>query len=109
VRLLLIADTHVPTRARDLPARVWDEVAKADVVVHAGDWIALELLDELESRSARLIACWGYNDEDRVAPAESGLADGSPQATVLQLPDRERRQRGTDGRRAPSRRQLEGK
>jgi putative phosphoesterase len=62
VRLLLIADTHVPPRARDLPARVWDEVANADVVVHAGDWIALELVDELESRSARLVACWGNND-----------------------------------------------
>ena len=32
VRLLLIADTHIPKRARDLPAQVWDEVAKADVV-----------------------------------------------------------------------------
>jgi uncharacterized protein len=62
MRLLVIADTHVPTRARDLPARVWDEVANADVVLHAGDWVALELLDELESRSARLIACWGNND-----------------------------------------------
>jgi putative phosphoesterase len=62
VRLLLIADTHVPTRARDLPAPVWEEVAKADVVIHAGDWIALELLDELESRAARLVACWGNND-----------------------------------------------
>ncbi len=62
MRLLLIADTHVPSRARDLPARVWDEVTRADVVVHAGDWIALELLDELESRSARLVACWGNND-----------------------------------------------
>ena len=58
----MIADTHVPSRARDLPSRVWDEVAEADVVVHAGDWIALELLDELESRSARLVACWGNND-----------------------------------------------
>jgi putative phosphoesterase len=62
VRLLLIADTHVPARARDLPARVWEEVATADVVIHAGDWMALELLDELESRSARLVACWGNND-----------------------------------------------
>ena len=62
MRLLLIADTHVPSRARDLPARVWDEVAEADVVIHAGDWITLELLDELESRSARLVACWGNND-----------------------------------------------
>ena len=58
----MIADTHVPLRARDLPAQVWDEVTKADVVLHAGDWVALELLDELESRSARLVACWGNND-----------------------------------------------
>lgn len=62
VRLLLISDTHVPNRARDLPAGVWDEVDAADVVVHAGDWVTTELLDELDSRSARLVACWGNND-----------------------------------------------
>lgn len=62
MRLLLIADTHIPKRARDLPAAVWDEVAEADVVVHAGDWIAPEFLDELESRAARLVGCWGNND-----------------------------------------------
>jgi uncharacterized protein len=62
VRLLLIADTHVPLRARDLPAAVWDEVARADVVLHAGDWVAPELVDELEARSARLVGCWGNND-----------------------------------------------
>ncbi|OBI83771.1 metallophosphoesterase [Mycobacterium sp. 1245805.9] len=62
MRLLLIADTHVPRRARDLPAQVWDEVASADVVVHAGDWVSTELLDALESRAARLVACWGNND-----------------------------------------------
>ncbi|OBG96414.1 YfcE family phosphodiesterase [Mycobacterium sp. E3251] len=62
MRLLLISDTHVPKRARDLPPRVWDEVDAADVVVHAGDWVAPALLDELETRSARLVACWGNND-----------------------------------------------
>lgn len=62
MRLLLIADTHVPKRAPDLPAQVWDEVAKADVVVHAGDWVSTGLLDELEARAARLLACWGNND-----------------------------------------------
>ena len=62
VRLLLIADTHVPGRARDLPARLWDEVARADVVVHAGDWVSPDLLDRLQARAARLIACWGNND-----------------------------------------------
>lgn len=62
MRLLLIADTHVPKRARDLPARVWDEVASADVVIHAGDWVEPQLLDTLEARAKRLIACWGNND-----------------------------------------------
>ena len=47
MRLLLLADTHVPRRARDLPTRVWDEVAQADVVLHAGDWVEPELLDRL--------------------------------------------------------------
>jgi putative phosphoesterase len=62
VKLLLLADTHVPRRARDLPRRVWDEVEHADVVVHAGDWVVPALLDELTARSARLVACWGNND-----------------------------------------------
>jgi uncharacterized protein len=62
VKLLLLADTHVPHRARDLPAQVWDEVARADVVVHAGDWVTPELFDELTAKSRRLVACWGNND-----------------------------------------------
>jgi putative phosphoesterase len=62
MRLLLIADTHVPQRARDLPAQVWEEVATADVVMHAGDWVTPEFLDELEARAARLVACCGNKD-----------------------------------------------
>ena len=62
MRLLLIADTHVPKRARDLPAQIWDEVSQADVVLHAGDWVETPLLDALEARADRLVACWGNND-----------------------------------------------
>ena len=62
MRLLLIADTHVPKRAKDLPAQVWEEVDCADVVIHAGDWVEPDLLDALEERSKRLVACWGNND-----------------------------------------------
>ncbi|MGN6299674.1 MAG: metallophosphoesterase family protein [Angustibacter sp.] len=61
-RLLLLADTHVPKRARDVPAPVWDEVERADLVVHAGDWVDVRLLDELEARARRLVAVWGNND-----------------------------------------------
>ena len=66
MELLLIADTHVPKRAKDLPAAVWDQVARVDVVLHAGDWVTPPLLDELEGRAARLLACWGNNDGDEL-------------------------------------------
>ncbi|MGD8201037.1 metallophosphoesterase family protein [Ornithinimicrobium sp. W1679] len=62
LRVLLLADTHVPGRARELPARVWDEVDRADVVVHAGDWVEPALLDEFGSRARRLVAVHGNND-----------------------------------------------
>jgi uncharacterized protein len=62
VRLVLMADTHVPKRARDLPEQLWSAVDSADVVVHAGDWVEVTLLDALESRATRLLACYGNND-----------------------------------------------
>jgi uncharacterized protein len=61
-RLLILADTHVPKRARTLPDQVWTEVERADVVLHAGDWVDVALLDEITARSRRLIACFGNND-----------------------------------------------
>ena len=62
MRLLILADTHVPARARDLPQQVWTEVGESDVVVHAGDWIDVALLDALEGRAARLVGVYGNND-----------------------------------------------
>lgn len=43
---------------------MWDAVEAADVVVHAGDWCTVEMLDRLAARAARLVACWGNNDGD---------------------------------------------
>ena len=66
LRVLLVADTHVPKRARELPAQVWDEVDRADVVVHAGDWVDPALLDELEARAVRLVGVHGNNDGEEL-------------------------------------------
>lgn len=62
MRLLLVSDTHVPQRAKDLPAEVWRTVGEADVVLHAGDWVEVALLDELETRSSRVVGVFGNND-----------------------------------------------
>ena len=60
--LLLLADTHVPARARDLPDPVWAAVEHADVVIHAGDWVDVALLDRIEERARTLVGCVGNND-----------------------------------------------
>ncbi|KMO93422.1 metallophosphoesterase family protein [Streptomyces roseus] len=62
MRLLLMSDTHVPTRARSLPAPLLAAVDVADAVLHAGDWVDEATLDLLESRSRLLLGVHGNND-----------------------------------------------
>ncbi|MFF9038122.1 metallophosphoesterase family protein [Streptomyces sp. NPDC014892] len=62
MRLLLLSDTHLPKRAKALPAPLLAELPRADVVVHAGDWVDEDTLDLLQARSRRLIAVYGNND-----------------------------------------------
>ena len=77
MRLLLISDTHIPRRARDLPAPVWDQVERADVVIHAGDWVDVALLDELGIKAGLLI-----NGSRTVA---SGVSVGPPLFDLLEI------------------------
>ena len=86
MKLLLIADTHVPKRARDLSHRIWEEVDRADVVLHAGDWVDVSLLNALETRAARLIGCWGNNDGPDLRarlPEEANATLGGLRFTVV--------------------------
>ena len=61
-RLVIISDTHLPSRAKDLPQQLWADAEQADVVIHAGDWVDVALLDELERRCSRVVGCYGNND-----------------------------------------------
>jgi len=62
VSVVFISDTHVPQRARDLPDSLWNRIETSDVVVHAGDWVDVALLDEVERRAGRLVGVYGNND-----------------------------------------------
>jgi putative phosphoesterase len=58
----MIADTHLPKRAKALPPELWSAIDAADVVLHAGDWVDEATLDALEARSKRLVGVYGNND-----------------------------------------------
>jgi putative phosphoesterase len=96
LRLLLISDTHVPARAKDLPAEVWDAVDTADVVIHAGDWVDVALLDLLEARAARLVGVYGNNDHgvlrERLPLVASVTLDGLRIAVVHETGAKDRRE-----------------
>jgi putative phosphoesterase len=62
VSVVFISDTHVPKRARDLPDSLWYRIETSDVVVHAGDWVDVALLDELEDRARCVVGVHGNND-----------------------------------------------
>lgn len=58
----MVADTHLRGERR-LPERIYERLARADVVLHAGDVVTDDLLDELEG-FGELHVVRGNNDGD---------------------------------------------
>lgn len=61
MRIAVLADTHVPKRAKTLPADVWRLINTCDLIVHAGDVLNQQFLDELRSHKPLLVVR-GNND-----------------------------------------------
>jgi hypothetical protein len=105
MRLLLMSDTHMPGRGRRLPDELWHQVDTADVVIHAGDWVGVELLEQLRGRARRLIGVFGNNDGPALRAAlpevataelagvrlavvhETGQASGRERRCATRFPD----------------------
>ena len=91
MKLLLISDTH----ARPLPSELWAVVDAVDVVVHAGDWVTTDLLDDLEAVASRVVGCYGNNDGPELRARLPEVArvelDGVRLAVVHETGSKERR------------------
>ncbi len=64
----LISDTHVPSRARRIPKMVFKIFENVDFIIHAGDLVKLEVIDELE-QLAPVLAVHGNMDGPEVSGA----------------------------------------
>jgi len=49
MRVIVLSDTHMPGRARNLPARLIADLETADLIVHAGDFATVETLEMLRA------------------------------------------------------------
>jgi uncharacterized protein len=62
MQLAIISDTHLPRGDRRLPDACVDRLRAADAILHAGDFIAASVLDELAALGPPLHAVHGNVD-----------------------------------------------
>ena len=61
-RIIVVADTHMPRRNRELPRALLDAFAGADAIFHLGDFTSVEVLHRLR-QFAPVHAVHGNNDD----------------------------------------------
>jgi putative phosphoesterase len=69
VRLAIISDTHLPRGARRLPDACLERLRAADLIVHAGDLVELEVLELLQELGPPVAAVHGNVDSAAVRAA----------------------------------------
>ncbi len=65
MRIIVISDTHIPRRKKEIPSLILKEIEKSDLVIHAGDFTNLETVKLLESLN-RFYGVAGNMDEKEV-------------------------------------------
>jgi len=49
MRIGVISDTHIPNRADKIPEAVCEDFKKVDMILHAGDFVELSVLEKLKT------------------------------------------------------------
>ena len=84
--IAVISDTHMPRGARRLPEACVERIATADLLLHAGDLMTVEVLRELESIGPPLVAVHGNMDTAelrRLLPADRVVAAGGARIAMV--------------------------
>jgi putative phosphoesterase len=66
MRVAVLSDTHFPRRGSALPVGCREALARADLIVHAGDFADLDALGHLRSFGTPLVAVHGNADDAAV-------------------------------------------
>jgi uncharacterized protein len=69
VDLAIISDTHLPRGARRLPGACVKRLRAADLILHAGDFVTIAVLRDLEALGPPVAAVHGNVDEPSLAAA----------------------------------------
>ena len=62
LKIAIVSDTHLPRGKRALPPRCIELMRGADLIVHAGDFVAADVLDTIEALGPPVTAVRGNMD-----------------------------------------------
>ncbi|SEN57065.1 hypothetical protein SAMN05518847_103228 [Paenibacillus sp. OV219] len=65
MKVVVVSDTHMTRMAKKLPERLIEELKSANAILHAGDWMALSVLEMLE-QYAQTEGVAGNNDGSEI-------------------------------------------
>jgi uncharacterized protein len=86
MRLGIVSDTHLPRGTRALPADCLERLAASDAILHAGDFIEVSVLEELQALGPPVHAIRGNVDspelQARLPPARTVEAAGARIAMI---------------------------
>jgi putative phosphoesterase len=66
MQIAIIADTHMPRRARELPVECVEIIEKSDLAVHAGDVSTAEILEAIRAIGPPVVAVRGNVDSEEL-------------------------------------------
>jgi uncharacterized protein len=84
--IAVISDTHLPRGARRLPDACVERIAAADLLLHAGDFVTVEVLRDLEAIGPPLAAVHGNVDSAelrRLLPGERVVEAGNARIALV--------------------------
>jgi len=62
MRIGVISDTHIPRTAQDIPKKIYEEFKNVDLILHAGDFVEIRVLEKLKEIAPVKAVC-GNMDE----------------------------------------------
>ena len=86
MRLAIVSDTHMPRGGRALPDACVQRLREADLILHAGDFVAAEVLQALRARGPPVEAVHGNMDEvalRRLLPSARLVRSGAARIAML--------------------------
>jgi putative phosphoesterase len=64
VKILVLSDTHIPRAASDLPQEVYEYIQSVDMILHAGDFSEMRVLENLKKMKKTVAVCGNMDSED---------------------------------------------